>query len=181
MFHFDIEQFKNTKLSGAFATEFTPPPADTYKAEISNLNAYQTEGKQAHNQGVKYTTLEVIYTLEDPQGKLKALGLEKATAKQKLRLDLVDPNDIKKGLQQGTNKNLDMGRLQKALGLSDVKDWTPGMLLGKKATVKTIIEKNTNDKGDWQQAIVTEVAPYNAPVGQSASAAQGMPSRPAGR
>lgn len=171
---FDLEQFKKAQMTGAMDDHFTPPPADVYKAKILDFSGSESQGKKDPTK--TYTFMEITWELEDPTGKVKAAtGLDSTRATQKLSLDMSPSGQI----LNGTGKNIGLGALRTALGQNDPKKpWGPSMLIGAKATIKVEIEKFTRrDGGDGQKAIVTSVAPYNAPVGGGA-AASAMPSRP---
>jgi hypothetical protein len=176
---FNLEAFKAASVTAAFDTTFTPTPPGVYKAEIVDFNVTPQQGSREDNKDTTYYFMEVKWKLEDPQGAIKKVtGLDVNNATQKFSLDLTPEGKI----DGAKGKNTKLGALREALKQNDAtKPWAPQMLVGAKATVGTFIDKfNNKTGGDVQRAMVSSVAPYNAPNG-AASTASAMPSRPAGR
>lgn len=155
---FNPEQFLQTELTEANSTEFTLIPEGEYTAVSGPISSERFKAfdiKEGPNAGGKFYSLEVLWDINDPDGKLKEELGRPPQARQGLRLDI---NPVDGSLELGKGRNVDLGRLREALGINrNGQPFRFSMLGGQVAKIKV---KHRMDKRT--QRIYAEVAEVSA-------------------
>lgn len=135
---FDPQAFMNSQVQGANDTQFKPCPAGEYPAVIDSATPRQwTSKKDPSKSGV---AVDVAWSI-DSGAVLSELGRDKVVVTQGVMLDLTPAG----GLDIGTGKNINLGRLREAIGLNDASQpFAFNMLVGKVARVKVEHEVYNN-------------------------------------
>lgn len=121
---FDPETFLNTDITGSNSTEYVPIPEGEYNGIIKAIDGRSTQsGKEI---------IDVNWVIDDQTAR-DVTGMEEATCRQSLFLDFEDNGS----LSMGKGKNVELGRLRKAVGQNDPsKPWRFSQLIGQAARVK---------------------------------------------
>ena len=139
---FDADAFMSTSFSEATATTVMPVPPGDYVALIEDVKARQAKDS---------TVLDVVWNIDDPAVKEK-LGRTKVTVRQSVFLDFNESG----GLAFGEGKNVQLGRLRKAVNQNTAgQPWQPMMLKGQGAKIKVThrIDKDTGITYDQVSAV----------------------------
>lgn len=141
---FDAASFLNTEVNAQFATEFTPCPEGEFPGQILEVTPRTVNTKNGEKiiVGVKWMILD--------QAVAEKMGNDQPTIRQDIWIDMEDNGT----LSTGTNKNIGLGRLRKALK-QDAADrpWSFAMLNGGSARIKV---KHSLD-GDKIRSEVSDV------------------------
>jgi len=116
---FDVDSFMNTEMDGDISTEYSPIPDGEYPAVSDTVTPGTTPNGSPF--------LEVNWVIDEP-GNDEAHGRK---VRQTLWLDLLESG----ALDRGKGKNVQLGRLLKAVGLHG-KRWNPAMLSGQPAMIR---------------------------------------------
>lgn len=112
---FDPAAFENMVVEEANETESTPVPEGDYLGLIDKVSVRGQEIKNGSRAGETVPILDVVYALNDDDGKLaKQLNRDKITVRQQIWLDLNENS----ALAFGPNQNVQLGRLRDAVGLN---------------------------------------------------------------
>ncbi len=159
---FDPDTFMSETIDQPLETERTLVPAGEYKARIDDFtrDAFQTidftykRGPNAGQEG-SFTKFNVPFVIDDDRVKAE-LGMDKVVVFQSITLDFEQGK-----LAWGKNKNIDLGKLRKAVGQNNAGPWSPGSLRGAGPVMIKVIhrEGKRNDGSTWKNAEVERVAP----------------------
>lgn len=129
---FDAEAFMNQTIDKPLETEFKICPAGEYEAMIGDFTSDAIEsvdfeykrGAKAGQPGtmVKFTCPFVI----NSEAVRKELNRDTVIVNKQIILDF----DEDGGLDWGTNKNVDLGRIRQAVGQNTEGPWSVGKLRG---------------------------------------------------
>lgn len=127
---FDPTAFMNAQHVGANDTQYKPCPTGEFPAVIDKVEPREwRSSKDPSKSGV---ALDVLWSIDSDPIRTE-LARDKVIVKQGIMLDLTPAG----GLDTGTGKNINLGRLREALGLNDPSQpFSFGMLVGKVAKVK---------------------------------------------
>jgi len=101
------EDFMNTQVEGANSTESVQPPNGEYTAVIDDVKIRTPK---------ESVILDVYWLIDDMSGALQAVtGREKNIVRQSIFLDVTTSG----GLDMGTGKNVQLGRLRESLGMNE--------------------------------------------------------------
>ena len=143
---FDADTFLSTQTTEKTASHYTPIPEGEYQAMIEDVVVRQPK------EGM--LILDVTYSILDENVKAQ-LGLERATARQSIFLDLAPSG----GLAVGPNKNVRLGKVREAAGQNTGKPWAPAMLRGAGPMLIKIKHRVDQDDPDTVYTDVARVAP----------------------
>lgn len=130
---FDPESFMQTQFTGANDTRFQPCPAGEYPAVVEKVTPREWVSQVKGTSGI---ALDVSWSIDSPQVR-EALGRDKVNVTQSIFLDTTPAG----GLDMGTGKNINLGRLREAVGLNDPsRAFAVGDFVGKVAKVRVIHE-----------------------------------------
>lgn len=123
---FDPDTFLNTETTDANATQTVPIPEGDYSAVIEEVKP-DTIGQDDK------PVLRVKWLINDEDGSVQAAtGRETSRVEQLLFLDLTESG----GLDMGEGRNVQLGRLRKALGQNKAgQPWAPGYMVGQVARI----------------------------------------------
>lgn len=161
---FDPDAFMSQTIDQPLETERTIVPAGEYKATIDDFtrDAFQTitfvykKGPRAGEEG-SFTKFNVPFVIDDDKVKAE-LGMDKVVCFQSITLDFEPGTN---NLAWGINKNIDLGKLRKAVGQNNPGPWSAANLRGA-GPVMVKVEHRSGKRGDgseWKNAEVTRVAP----------------------
>jgi len=163
MSDFDPDQFMSSTIDQPLETERKLCPAGEYKATIDDFTreAFQAigftykKGPRAGEEGT-FTKFNVPFVIDDAKVQ-STLGMDKVVVYQSITLDLDDSNQ----LQWGVNKNIDLGKLRKAVGQNNSGPWSPGNLRGAGPVIVKVVHRSgkRQDGSEWKNAEVERVAP----------------------
>lgn len=127
---FDPSAFLDATVTGANSTEFVPVPEGEYTAVAGEPTFRQNTGRKDPSK--TYTSMDIVWEIDDPALK-ETLKRDKVTVKQGMLLDLTSAG----GIDMSEGKNVDLGRVRKALNLNDPKRaFSPRQITGGVARVK---------------------------------------------
>lgn len=131
---FDPDTFLDTVVDGANAEERTLIPAKVYSAFIEDLGTVTGERKD----GDPWVQLVVKWNVDD-EGVRAELNRDKVLLSQYMFIDL----DERGGIAQGTNKNVQLGKLRRAVG-KNTGQFSPRELIGcyAKIDVRHVVGQN---------------------------------------
>lgn len=142
---FDATNFQNAQFTDANSTEYIPVPEGEYIAVIDKQEIRPTSKGQV--------ILDVTWKIDDAEV-AEATGLTNPTVRQSIFLDVTDNG----GLDFGAGKNINLGRLRKALNQNvSGKPWTFGNLLGAVATIR-VKHRIVPDENGGDDRVYTDVA-----------------------
>ena len=150
---FNAEQFANTVVEGANQESYIPIPAADYQAYVDStgFRPFMRDGEATK------VILDVTWIV--PDDTLAAeLGVEELRVKQSVFLDVTADMAI----DFGTNKNVQLGQLRKALDLNDPKKpFSFNDLINKSAMITVIEDPSKDDPADVYNR-VTKVHPVQS-------------------
>jgi len=117
---FDPDTFLDMSVEGANETEKVLVPPAVYTACISDLSSVSGE----RDDGTPWVQLVIKWAIEDDAAKV-ALNRDKIVLSQYLFIDLDEDGAI----ATGTNKNVQLGKLRKAVGKNEGR-FSPRDLMG---------------------------------------------------
>lgn len=140
---FDPAAFEQMTIDQANETKSTPVPEGDYTAIVDSAAVHGVEIKSGERAGQTVPVLQVIYHLQDDDGKLKKLlNRDKVTVRDDVWLDLTESG----ALAFGPNQNVRLGKLREACNLNKPgKPFTMKMLEGQgpvAISVTQITDKN---------------------------------------
>ena len=146
---FNPENFINTETTESNSTRVIPVPEGDHRAFIDKVDA-KTLGQ---NQS---PALSILWKIDDMDGSVQeATGREENRVEQLIWLDINDSG----GLDHSDGKNVQLGRLRKALGQNQPgQAWAPSMLVGGMAMIHVSHDPDKNDP-DVVYARVRRVSP----------------------
>ena len=122
---FDEDAFMSSTSEGEMSIDFIPVPVGEYPAVIKKIGTRSGESDKG-----PWAMLDVTWAIDDA-GVTEVTGMDNPSVRQSLFLDMAESG----GLDLGTGKNIDLGRLREALGQNTGAAWSPSMLVGNMATV----------------------------------------------
>ena len=133
---FNPEAFMNTEVDSENSTRMLPTPEGDYLAAVEEVKA-DTVGNDSK------PVLRVKWGLQDNDGSIEAAtGRKNVAIEQLIFLDLTGSG----GLDMGEGKNVQLGRIRKALGQNKAgQPWAPSMMNGQVATVTVGHRADKND------------------------------------
>lgn len=149
----DATSFLNQTHTETIDTSRIPLDAGDYVGQIGTddnaLSVTQgVAGPKAKNPGAPWMRLDVLITIPDPSGAIKAkTGRDPVVVRHGIMLNLAPDGSV----DWSTGKNIDVGRLFKAAGwqVTDkgqlAPGWSFGFLKGKTLKVKMTQEPNPDD------------------------------------
>lgn len=172
---FDPNDFLNQEYSEPNSTAPVPVPEGDYPATVSKI----TTREITRQDGTKALVSNILWALEDPEGKIEAKTNRKDNAAmQTLWLDVVmDSMGNITGLDMKEGMNWRLGLLREAVGLNG-PGFSFGKLQGKQAYVRVKIEPDQNDN---PRSNVTMVAKLSEGFGGKQAESSGSSSRRARR
>ncbi len=132
---FDPASFLNTEVDAQFATEFTPVPEGEFDAQILDVapRTVNTRNGERVIVGIKWGILDPSVA--------DAMGIDQPSIRQDIWIDLEDNG----ALSVGTNKNIGLGKLRKAVKQdAPGRPWSFAMLNGAMARIK--VKHGLDDK-----------------------------------
>ena len=112
---FDPAAFEQMTIDQANETKSTPVPEGDFRAIIDSVRIKTISIKNGERAGQEVPILEVIYDIDDEDGKLKEeLNRDKVTVRQDIWLDVNESG----ALAFGPNTNVQLGKLRDAVGLN---------------------------------------------------------------
>lgn len=153
---FNAAAFMQTTVNEGNSTEVILLPEGEYVAVSGPINEDSFKSfdiKEGARAGEKFYRLDLIWDLEDSDGRLAEYLGRKPTARQSIGLDLTREG----GIEMGKGRNVSLGRLREALGQNaSGRPWSPVQLGGQAAKIKV---KHRMDKKNGQTYVeVVEVA-----------------------
>lgn len=127
---FNADEFLNSSVEGANATQVEPIPVGEYTAVIDSIKVRPWVSKK--DPSLSGQTMDVTWVLDAP-AVAEQLGRQKLTARQGIMLDFTDDGR----LDMGKGRNVGLGRLREATNLNNPgQAFSPSMLMGQMAKVK---------------------------------------------
>lgn len=133
---FNPDTFMSTETTDANATRMVPVPEGEYTAVVNDVKA-DTIGQDSR------PVLKIQWEIQDDDGSVKAAtGMETNRVEQLIFLDLTAQG----GLDAGEGKNVQLGRLRKAVGQNQPgQPWAPSYLNGQVARIQVGHRVDKND------------------------------------
>ncbi len=136
----DPDKFLNQKVSGGgFDTNYVPVPKDEYICMIPTGGVQEPREVQTKNGTSVIVDINWELTSEDPKFKkvCEHTGMDRPFVRQSIFVDVDYDNDGNViGLSRGIGKNVQLGRLQQAVGQANKENWTWRHLEGQVARIK---------------------------------------------
>ena len=142
---FNPELFLNTTVNDANSTEVLQVPPGEYRAVSSGVGPQSFSAfpiKRGDRAGETFYRLDVEWTIDDPEGKLKEFLGREPKVRQGIPLDISKDGTI----DMGKGRNVGLGRLRSALNQNtNGKPWSMSQLGGQvaKIQVKHRLDENT--------------------------------------
>lgn len=135
MSSFDPDQFVNTTVEEATATERLVVPGNKYNAQVDHIDIKHGTISKGDNAGKTWARLDVFWSIID-EGLKQEFGQDKIIRVQGIFLDLDDNNQ----LAGGKGKNVELGLLRKAVKQNeDGQPWSMNMLVGQLAQIDVAV------------------------------------------
>lgn len=127
---FDANSFMNSVTTEVNDTKVKPCPVGEYPATVKEVKASSGTGKN----GLPWARLDVICLINDHTGAVEAAtGAKEKQVRGGIMLDITEAG----GLDNGTGKNVRLGRLREAAGMNKPgQAFSPAMLQGMSLRVK---------------------------------------------
>lgn len=146
---FNPEAFEQTVVEGENQTAYIPVPEGDYEAYIEDY-----EFKSVVVNGEERVTCNISWVIPDEE-LANSLNMQELKVRQTLWLDLTGDG----GIDFGTNKNVQLGRLRQALGLNEPgKPFKWSDLRSAQATISVNTRQDKNDASKVYND-VTKLAP----------------------
>jgi hypothetical protein len=128
---FDANQFMSAVYTEVNDTKVALCPAGEYQAMIDKIEPRSGTISKGERTGEPWASLNVTWTVTD-QAVLALLGRDKVNVFQSVMLDLTPTG----GLDMGSGKNVNLGRLREAVNLNQPgQPFSPTMLQGRLAKI----------------------------------------------
>lgn len=151
---FNADTFLNATVQAAMDTAVTPIPEGDFPFQISKVEINSGTIKNGDRAGKTWAQLKMRCLCLDPNVAAE-LGREEANQNMFVFLDLTEDES---GLDIGTGKNVDLGKLREAVGQNDEdEEWMPSMLQGG-TFLGTVKHKFREDSQDAYGEMVRWVA-----------------------
>ena len=129
---FDPDSFLNTEITGANSTSV---PA------IPEMEALLVAKDVASRTSGDWVLLDITWIVDEEEAR-EVTGMKEPTVRQSVFLDITDSG----GLDMSEGKNVQLGRVRKALGQNDPEiAWFPSMIVGGTARGKITQRPDKND------------------------------------
>ena len=160
---FDPDVFMNQTIDQPLAEDYTLCPEGEYPAIIDDFDrsAFRTNQfvyKQGPNQGLPgaMTTFNIPWVIQDERAK-QALSRDKVVVYQPIILDF----DSNGGLDFGVNKNVNLGKVRKALNQNQPGAWSVAQLKSQGPCMVRVVHREIElkDKTKRKLAEVDRVVP----------------------
>lgn len=164
---FDADAFMASTIDEPLATEFTRCPPGVYQAMIDDFNASEAleivnftykQGDRAGSPG-SMLKLTVPFVIQDAKVQAE-MERDRVVVSKQMILDRDDAGRI----ATGKNKNVDLGRLRKAIGQEKAGPWSPVQLKGAGPLMVKVIHTQYDRKDGTKgtRVEVSDVAPIRA-------------------
>lgn len=164
MSDFDPDEFMNSTIDQPLETERTLCPEGEYKAMIDDFtrDAFETfefEYKRGPNAGQpgSMTNFSIPFVIDDDKVK-QSMEMDKVVVFKRVVLDFADGG---KALAWGKNKNIELGKIRKAVGQNNPGPWSPAMLRNAGPLMVKVVHRKgkRKDGSDFVMAEIERVAP----------------------
>lgn len=149
---FDADAFLSQPTEAGFSTQVKPIPIGDYRAFVKEVGKARLLPAKESGQPDR-AVLDITWSIDDP-ALAQSLGRQELTARQSLWLDLT----VDRKLDRAEGRNMQLGRLLKALGQNGDKTWSPSKLLGAGPAVVKIFHEEDRDDSEIKYAKVKAVA-----------------------
>jgi hypothetical protein len=156
---FDPDAFLSQTVDGPLETEYKLVPVGEYRAMIDDFTSESVEqidfNRRDGTPGAM-TKFNCPFVLDAPQVALD-LNRTKIVVMKQMILDIDDAGRI----ATGPNRNVELGRVRKAVGQEAVQGWTLPQLRNAGPCMVKVEHRSglRKDGSPWQNAEVTRVAP----------------------